>query len=140
MTEQTSYFGVGPSAPRSSVAGAWVDLNADFPPIEMAPGLEFRPVISGAMALNVVHFEPHTVAPVHAHEEEQISLVVEGELEFELDGEVRTLGPNMAVVIPPYVPHGARTHDTTCVAVDVFHPPRKALVEAMEARKRPPSS
>jgi quercetin dioxygenase-like cupin family protein len=100
----------------------------------MAPGLEFRPVFSNRMAVNVVRFEPNTVAPVHAHDEEQISLVVEGELEFELNGELRTLGPNMAVVIPPNVPHGARTYDSRCIVVDAFHPPRKALLEAMQAR------
>ena len=136
MTEQTSYFSASSSAPRqSSQGGTWIDLGSDFPAVEMAPGLEFRPVFSSAMTLNVVRFEPNTAASVHAHEEEQISLVVEGELEFELDGEVRTIGPNMAVVIPPNVPHGAHTYDKSCVVVDAFHPPRKALLEAMEARR-----
>jgi quercetin dioxygenase-like cupin family protein len=87
------------------------------------------------MTLNVVRFEPHTVAPVHAHAEEQISLVVEGELEFELNGEARVMRPYMAVVIPSHARHGARTYEQSCVAVDVFHPPRQALLEAMKARK-----
>src|SRR5205823_12985959 len=43
-----------------------------------------------------------------------------------------------AVVIPPNVPHGARTHDTTCLEVDVFHPPPRGLLEAMG--KADPSS
>lgn len=61
--------------------------------------------------------------------------MIEGELEFDVNGEVRTLGPNMAVVIPPNVPHGARSYGESAVAVDVFHPPRRALIEAMEAAR-----
>jgi len=36
-----------------------------------------------------------------------------------------------AVVIPPNVPHGARTHGRGCVQVDVFHPPRRGVLAAM---------
>ena len=36
-----------------------------------------------------------------------------------------------AVVIPPNVPHGARTLDSSCVEIDVFHPPRRGVLEAM---------
>jgi quercetin dioxygenase-like cupin family protein len=81
--------------------------------------------------VNFVRFEPNTVAPVHWHDEEQISIVVEGEFEFQVGNETRTLRPGDAVVIPPNVPHGARTYDNTCLEIDVFHPPRKGLLEAM---------
>jgi hypothetical protein len=32
------------------------------------------------------------------------------------------------------VPHGARTHDTTCREVDVFNPPRKTLLDIAAAQ------
>ena len=57
--------------------------------------------------------------------------MMDGELEFEVAGETRTLRRGEAVVIPPNVPHGARTLDSSCVEIDVFHPPRRGVLEAM---------
>jgi len=76
---------------------------------------------------------PNTVAPLHTHEEEQITVVIEGELEFDLAGDLRNMRPGMAVVVPPWVPHGARTHDSSCLEIDIFHPPRRALLELTQA-------
>ncbi len=100
-------------------------------PIQMVPGLDFQPVLGDRLMVNFVSFEPNTVAPVHWHDEEQISVVLEGELEFEVGGETRVMGKGEAVVIPPNVPHGARTYDGSCLAVDAFHPPRQGVVDAM---------
>jgi quercetin dioxygenase-like cupin family protein len=57
--------------------------------------------------------------------------VIEGELEFDLAGDRRTMRPGMAVVVPPGVPHGARTHATSCFEIDIFHPPRRVLLETL---------
>jgi quercetin dioxygenase-like cupin family protein len=95
----------------------------------------FSPIFSEHMTLNVVRIAPHSVAPMHAHAEEQISLIVEGELEFDVNGEVRLLRPYMAVVIPSHALHGVRTFEQGCVAIDAFYPPRQALLEAMKARE-----
>lgn len=108
--------------------GRFVDVSA-IAPVEFVPGLEFRPVLGERTMTNFVRFAPHTEAPVHVHEEEQIVLVLEGELEFELDGEVRTMRVGDVAVVPPWVSHGARTGDATCYEVDVFNPPRRTLLE-----------
>jgi quercetin dioxygenase-like cupin family protein len=100
-------------------------------PIEIVSGLRFQPVLGNRVMVNFVSFEPNTEAPVHWHEEEQVSFVLDGEFEFELAGEKRVVKRGQAVVIPPNVPHGARTRDSSCLEVDVFSPPRKALLEAM---------
>jgi quercetin dioxygenase-like cupin family protein len=83
--------------------------------------------------VNFVRFAPHTEAPRHWHDEEQISFVLEGELEFEVGEEKRVVRRGEAIVIPPNVPHAARTHDGTCFEVDVFHPPRQGVLDAMRA-------
>jgi len=79
--------------------------------------------------VNFVSFAPNTEAPMHVHEEEQIVIVLEGEFEFELDGDVRTMRAGDVAVIPAWVPHGARTHDSSCREIDVFNPPRRSLLE-----------
>jgi quercetin dioxygenase-like cupin family protein len=107
--------------------GRYVDVSA-VPPVEFVPGLEFRPVLGERTMTNFVRFAPHTEAPVHVHEEEQIVLVLEGEFEFELDGDVRTMRQGDVAVVPAWVPHGARTKDSSCHEVDVFNPPRRSLL------------
>lgn len=110
--------------------GKWTTWK-DLDPLQVVPGLDFQPVLGDKVMVNFVRFEPNTVAPVHWHDEEQITFVLEGEFDFQVGDETRTLRPGDAVVIPPNVPHGARTNDNTCLEVDVFHPPRKGLLEAM---------
>jgi quercetin dioxygenase-like cupin family protein len=117
-----------------TAAGRFVDVQA-IAPVEFVPGLEFRPVLGERTMANFVFFEPHTEAPVHTHEEEQIVIVLDGEFEFELDGEVRTMRPGDVAVVPPWVPHGARTQDSRCTEVDVFNPPRKTLLEHATAQR-----
>jgi quercetin dioxygenase-like cupin family protein len=101
---------------------------ADIPSVELLPGLGFRPVLGESMLANFVTFAPHTEAPMHTHVEEQLVVVLEGELEFNLDGEIRVMRPGDVAVIPPWVPHGARTLDQTCLEVDIFTPPRQSLI------------
>ena len=110
-----------------------------MPPVEFVPGLEFRPVLGEKTMTNFVRFAPHTEAPLHVHEEEQIVVVLEGEFEFELDGDIRMMRPGDVAVVPSWVPHGARTKDTACYEVDVFNPPRRSLLAHAEASTDAPA-
>ena len=98
-------------------------------PVEYVPGLEFQPVLGDSMLANFVTFEPHTEAPMHVHVEEQIVIVVEGEFDFTIDGETRTMKVGDVAVIPSWVPHGAVTRDVGCREIDMFSPPRATLLE-----------
>lgn len=120
----------GGGAPTAS--GRFVDVSR-IPKVEFVPGLEFQPVLGESAMVNFVHFNEHTEAPMHVHEEEQIVIVLEGEFEFQIDDETRTMHPGDVAVVPPWVPHGAHTHETTCLEVDVFTPPRKTLLDAARA-------
>lgn len=107
--------------------GRYVEVS-NVAPVEFVPGLQFQPVLGENMLANFVSFAEHTEAPLHVHDEEQIVIVLDGEFEFELDGQTRTMRPGDVAVIPPWVPHAARTYGTTCREVDVFHPPRRSLL------------
>lgn len=115
-------------------AGRYVDVRA-IEPVEFLPGLEFRPVLGEQTMINFVHFEPHTEAPVHQHEEEQIVIVLSGEFDFEIDGEVRLMRAGDVAVVPPWVAHGAKTLNSQCDEVDVFNPPRKTLLDHARAQR-----
>ena len=129
MTDPDRYF-AGDTAAQADGYGHWVKWDA-LEPFAMVPGLTFQPVLGDKLMVNFVSFEPHTEAPVHWHDEEQVTYVMDGEFEFEVAGEKRTMRRGDAVVIPPNVPHGARTHDSSCVEIDVFHPPRQGVIDAM---------
>jgi quercetin dioxygenase-like cupin family protein len=99
--------------------------------IEATPGLNFQPILGQNLMVNFVSFEPNTEAPTHWHDEEQISFVIDGEMEFEVGDQKKVVRRGEAIVIPPNVPHAARTYDHTCLEVDVFNPPRRGLLELM---------
>jgi quercetin dioxygenase-like cupin family protein len=130
VADENQYFAFDPETV-SDEPGRFVDVNADIDPIAFTKGLTFQPVLGDRVMVNVVRFEPHSEAPVHIHDEEQVTIVVEGEMEFEIAGETRTMRPGQMAVIPPNVPHGARTKDSSCVEMDVFVPPRRALLDML---------
>ncbi len=116
-------------------AGPGRFVNVDgITPVEFLPGLGFRPVLGQRAMTNFVSFAPGAQAPRHVHEEEQIVIVLEGEMVFDLDGDVRTMRKGDVAVIPSWVPHGAWTTDTHCLEVDVFSPPRESLLKLAAAQ------
>ena len=118
--------------------GRYVNVDS-LAPVEFAPGLGFRPVLGQRTLTNFVSFAPGAVAPRHVHEEEQIVIVVDGELVFDLDGDVRTMRKGDVAVVPAWVPHGAWTTDSYCEEIDVFSPPRQSLINlAQEHIAAPP--
>jgi quercetin dioxygenase-like cupin family protein len=112
--------------------GRYVHVDS-LDPVEFVPGLGFRPVLGQRAMTNFVSFEPGAVAPKHVHSEEQIVIILDGEMVFDLDGDVRTMRKGDVAVIPAWVPHGAWTVDTHCEEVDVFCPPRQSLLKLAEA-------
>jgi quercetin dioxygenase-like cupin family protein len=136
MTDAAHHFSTE-AAGTSTAPGRYVDVNA-IGSIELVPGLIFRPVLGERTMLNFVSFAPHTEAPMHVHEEEQIVLVIEGEFEFDIDGDVRTMRAGDVAVIPSWVRHGARTRGAACREVDVFNPPRRSLLEHAQRQAPPP--
>lgn len=131
MTSEAHHFNTEAGG-QPTESGRYVDVSA-ISPVEFVPGLRFQPVLGARTMVNFVSFEPHTEAPHHVHGEEQIVIVLDGEFEFNIDGDVRTLRRGDVAVVPPWVPHGAHTEDTSCLEIDVFNPPRETLLEHARA-------
>lgn len=95
-----------------------------------AGSLELRPDVAGAQYFAVAaehceltwyEVEPGVRFPRHAHEVDQITLVLDGELVFEVDGRppIR-LGPGEAVAVPAGVPHAVTAGAASVRAVDAW--------------------
>jgi len=83
---------------------SWDDLPAETP----LPGVT-RWVIHGERQTFVRYrYAPGSVFPRHDHPEEQVTAVLSGEIEFDIDGDIRRLGAGEVAVLPGGVPHGAR--------------------------------
>lgn len=116
-------------------AGRFVKVGS-VEPVSFLPGLDFQPVLGEDTMVNFVRFAPHADAPRHAHAEEQIVIVLDGEFDFELAGEVRTMRPGDVAVIPSWVPHAARAGSAGCYEADVFNPPRETLLEHARSQRQ----
>ena len=64
-------------------------------------------------------------AEPHSHPFEQSNLLVDGRLDFVVDGEVLELGPSDAVMIPPEVPHTSRAVPGETATLLAFWPLRE---------------
>ena len=91
---------------------------------ELVPGFHVKFVHTNNMTFAYWRIETGAVLPDHSHHHEQVVNLIEGELELNLDGEVRKLAPGQVVIIPPNVPHSGKAV-TPCRVIDVFHPVRE---------------
>ena len=99
--------------------------------LTLAPGIRARVVNTGNMSVAHVLLDEGAVLPEHAHHNEQVVNVIDGELELTVAGETHTLTRGQVLVLPPMVPHSGRAV-TACYVVDVFHPTREDFARAME--------
>ncbi len=90
----------------------------------IVPGLYGRFVHGDTMTLSFVDIEAGAQLAVHSHPHEQITFILEGELEMTINGEKLVLTPGMVHVIPGNTPHGAYAR-TAVKVLDAFSPVRE---------------
>lgn len=87
-----------------------------------------RKVISGErIMLAHVYLDKGSVVPMHQHENEQLTYILEGELKFWIGSEGSEpvfVKAGEVLMIPPNVPHKAEAIEDT-LDVDIFSPPRQ---------------
>ena len=106
--------------------GNFDELAADEP----YPGLQRRAFDSAGATVTEYRFEPAARFPVHRHAQEQITLIVEGEVEMAIDAETSHLRAGDWSVVGPQVPHGitAGPEGARVLAIVV---PRRAGADAI---------
>jgi quercetin dioxygenase-like cupin family protein len=73
--------------------------------------------------------------PLHSHENEQITYILEGALKFDLPDREVTVRAGEILVIPAHVPHSAEALEDT-VDLDLFCPPRADWISGTDAYLR----
>ena len=73
--------------------------------------------------------------PLHRHMNEQMSHVVEGALNFMIEGKEVTVRAGEVLCIPPHVPHEVVALEDS-VALDIFNPQRQDWIDGDDAYLR----
>ena len=107
-------------------------------PLPVWHGIAARVVSGERITLAVVELDPGAVVAEHAHENEQLGLVLRGSMAFRLGGEERELGPGDTWTIPPNTPHDSVAGPEGAVVIDVFAPPRDDWAALEPVERRPP--
>jgi len=101
----------------------FIDLN-QIPEKELVPGYHARFVHTDNMTMAYWRVEAGAALPAHSHPHEQITSVVSGQIEFNVNGEKRVMGPGEVAYIPGGAPHNALAL-SECRLIDTFYPARE---------------
>ena len=101
-------------------------------------GIAARMVSGERLTLAVVELDPGAVVAEHAHENEQLGLLLHGAMSFRIGEERRKLGPGDTWTIPSNTPHEAVAGPEGAVVIDVFAPPRDDWAALEPLEQRPP--
>ena len=104
-----------------------VILN-DLRELLLAKGIRARAVTGESLTVAHVKLDKGAILAEHAHPNEQIVNVIEGELELTVEGVKHRLVKGKVMVLPPNVVHSGRAISDVYV-VDVFHPVRQDFAD-----------
>ena len=93
--------------------------------IDKTSGAQYWAVKLDKLMFTWFEVSPFSSFPAHAHESEQITYVLEGELYFEVDSEVHCLKAGDCIAIPSGKEHSVWTEATGAKAVDAWSPVNK---------------
>jgi quercetin dioxygenase-like cupin family protein len=108
---------------------------AEMPTEHLNPLLERQFVAGEKSMLARLILRAGCVVPLHSHENEQITYILEGALKFSLQGKEVVVRAGEILVIPSNVPHSAEALEDT-VDLDVFCPPRADWISGTDAYLR----
>src|SRR6188508_258384 len=110
----------------------------DMPKEEVKAGFFRRLITTERMMLAHVYLDQGCVVPMHSHENEQLTYILEGTLRFWLgddEAEVVDVRAGEVLHIPAHLPHRAEALEDT-LDVDIFSPPRADWFDGSDAYLR----
>jgi quercetin dioxygenase-like cupin family protein len=106
---------------------------------QLKPDLGRRLVTGERMMLAHVYLRQGAIVPRHAHDNEQLTYILDGTLRLWLgedgDEEMFDVRAGEVLHIPPHVPHRAEALEDT-LDVDIFCPPRADWLDGSDAYLR----
>lgn len=111
---------------------------SEMTPEKLRGGMERKLITGQRLMLAEVRFIAGDIVPRHSHENEQMTQVLSGAMQFwfgDHDEQEMTLKAGEVVTIPAFLPHRANILEDT-VSIDVFTPPRADWLDGTDAYLR----
>lgn len=99
-------------------------LIKNIKPKELVPGITGYYAHGDSLTLGLAELKAGSIIPIHQHVHEQITYIIEGELDMVIDGQPCLLTAGMYHVIHSNTPHSA-VAKTDCRVIDTFCPVRE---------------
>lgn len=96
----------------------------DRPVKQVSPGIDGYYAHGQSSTLGYVEIKQGAVLKEHQHVHEQITYIIEGQLDMIIGGTPCSLTAGMCYVIPSNTPHSAKAV-TDCKVIDAFSPVRE---------------
>jgi quercetin dioxygenase-like cupin family protein len=91
-----------------------------------------RKIVSGEREmLAQIYLKRGALVPMHAHDSEQMTYILQGALRFLIEGEEFTVREGEVLHIPPRLPHQAEALEDT-LELDVFSPIRGEWIDSAD--------
>ena len=113
------------------------DDHESLAPQQIWEGVVARVIGGEGVTLALIELDPNAVVPEHSHENEQLGVLIQGEMTFTVNGETRTLKPGGTWRIERHAPHSVVVGPEGAVAAEVFAPGRD---DWNGIERRPPST
>lgn len=97
---------------------------SDLVPYRLTEGIVARALHGERVTVSIVDLEPNLSMVEHRHANEQVGVVLRGEIMFTIDNETRKRVPGDMWVIPSGHPHSVVVGPEGCTVVEVFAPHR----------------
>ena len=101
-----------------------MDAIKNISPKELAPGIKGYYTHGNQITFGLVELEAGSSVPLHSHVHEQITYILEGQLDMIIADQPCSLSNGMYHVIPSNTFHSAFAK-TNCKVIDVFNPVRQ---------------
>ena len=105
----------------------WTDLSSQA----LTESIQRRYITADRVTIARFELRKGGVVPRHAHENEQVSCVLSGALEFRFDDRQVVVGAGEVMQIPGGVPHEVAVLEDT-VVIDVFSPVRQDWLDGTD--------
>ncbi len=92
---------------------------------DLLPGIHARTFWGERILMALVDLDANAVIPNHSHPHEQGGIVVKGELEFTVAGEIKKVKPGDMYIIPGGVGHSEVGGPEPAQVLDIFAPVRE---------------
>jgi quercetin dioxygenase-like cupin family protein len=124
------------STPTGQAGSKLQHIRLQDMPVEHLNPLIDRQFVAGERSMLArIILRKGSIVPMHSHDNEQITYVLEGALKFLIDGKELVVRSGEILVIPSNLPHSAEALEDT-VDLDIFCPPREDWIRGTDAYLR----